>query len=95
MEKSTANTNIDEMVEQANRRFDHEHQHHNHNHNDKKVEGGLDNDACLVCRRSTLSKFTKEVFIKSISIVNYEERDGHIYYVIRVQGKTKYLIDLN
>jgi hypothetical protein len=54
-----------------------------------------DTEACLVCRRSTLSKFTKDVFIQSVQIVNYEDRDGHIYYVLRVKGRTKYLVDLN
>ena len=45
--------------------------------------------------RATLQKFTKDIFISSLIVVNYEEKDSHVSYLIRVEGRTKYLIDLN
>jgi hypothetical protein len=44
--------------------------------------------------RATLNKFSKDIFISSLSVVNYEEKDSHVWYVVRVEGRTKYLIDL-
>ena len=40
-----------------------------------------------------MSKFTKDVYIKYMKIINYEEKNGHIDYIIIVKGRTKYLID--
>jgi hypothetical protein len=42
-----------------------------------------------------MHKFTKDIFIASLQIVNYEDKDGHVTYIIKVEGRTKYLIDLN
>ena len=66
------------------------HQHEDgtsHNYNN----GSHEDDAY---RKSTLQRFTKDVFIKGFSIIDFEEKDSHVGYVIRVLGKTKYLVDL-
>ncbi|CDW71814.1 UNKNOWN [Stylonychia lemnae] len=46
-------------------------------------------------RKSTLQKFSKDVFIQKLEIIDYEENDDHVEYYIQVQGRTKYLVNLN
>ena len=46
-------------------------------------------------RKSTLQKFSKDVFIQNLEIIDYEENDDHVEYYIQVQGRTKYLVNLN
>lgn len=45
-------------------------------------------------RKSTLQKFSKEVFINSFEIIDFKILGGHISYVIRVRGRTKYLVNI-
>jgi hypothetical protein len=46
-------------------------------------------------RKSTLQKFSKEVFISCFEIIDYKIlKGGHISYVIRVRGRTKYLVNI-
>ena len=45
-------------------------------------------------RKSTLQKFSKEVFILFAQIVDYHEEGDHTNYVIKVKGRTKYLVNL-
>eukprot|EP00347_Sterkiella_histriomuscorum_P001492 403371827 len=46
-------------------------------------------------RKSTLQKFSKDVFIQHLEIFDYEEHDDHVEYHIKVLGRTKYLVNLN
>ena len=57
-----------------------------------ETKEGKDFEMC-VQRKSTLSKFQKDVFIQEVKIVNFEECGGHINYILQVKGRTKYLID--
>ena len=43
-------------------------------------------------RKSTLMKYSKEVFISRVEIIDHRKIGGHISYVIRVRGRTKYLV---
>ena len=45
-------------------------------------------------RKSTLQKFSKDVMIKHIEISDYDEKDSHVAYIIKVKGRTKYLVNL-
>ena len=46
-------------------------------------------------RKSTLQKFSKEVFISNVEIIDFKElAGGHISYVIRARGRTKYLVNV-
>jgi hypothetical protein len=45
-------------------------------------------------RKSTLQKFSKEVFIRNVSIADYADIDGHVSYIIEIKGRTKYLVSL-
>ena len=45
-------------------------------------------------RKSTLQRFSKEVFISSFEVIDYKILGGHINYIIRVRGRTKYLVNL-
>jgi PX domain len=45
-------------------------------------------------RRSTIHQFTKDVFISKLQVAHYEEQDSHVSYIIKVEGRTKYLIDI-
>jgi hypothetical protein len=38
-----------------------------------------------------MCKFTKDVFIQNLEIINYDKRDDHTTYLIKVIGRTKYL----
>ena len=46
-------------------------------------------------RKSTLLKFSKEVFILFAQIVDYYELNNRTNYVIKVIGRTKYLVNIN
>lgn len=35
------------------------------------------------------------MFIEYLQIVDYEENDKHVEYIITVRGRTKYLVNLN
>ena len=45
-------------------------------------------------RKSTLRKFSKEVFISRVELVDHRRLGEHIAYVIRVRGRTKYLVNV-
>jgi len=45
-------------------------------------------------RKSTLQRFSKEVFICSFEIIDYKVLGGHVNYIIRVRGRTKYLVNV-
>jgi len=45
-------------------------------------------------RKSTLQKFSKDVFIQKLEIVDWFEGDKHVEYIVRVRGRTKYLVNL-
>ena len=45
-------------------------------------------------RKSTLQKFSKDVLIKHLEISDYDEKDSHVAYIIKVKGRTKYLVNL-
>ncbi len=37
-------------------------------------------------------KYSKEVFIQRVEVIDHRKIGDHISYVIRVRGKTKYLV---
>jgi hypothetical protein len=43
-------------------------------------------------RKSTLMKYSKEVFISRVEIIDHRKIKDHVSYVIRVRGRTKYLV---
>ena len=45
-------------------------------------------------RKSTLQRFSKEVFISSFEIIDFKVFGGHVNYIIRVRGRTKYLVNV-
>lgn len=46
-------------------------------------------------RKSTLKKFSKEVFISRVEIIDNKQLGaGHTAYIIRVRGRTKYLVNV-
>jgi hypothetical protein len=47
-------------------------------------------------RKSTLQKFSKDVFIQHLEIIDYNESTDkkHVEYIIKVKGRTKYLVNL-
>ena len=47
-----------------------------------------------LARKSTLKKFSKEVFISRVELVDHRMLGSHIAYVIRVRGRTKYLVNV-
>ena len=59
--------------------------------------GGDDEDEYLESqRKSTLQKFSKEVFINRVQIIDHRELgdDDHVSYVLKVRGRTKYLVNV-
>jgi hypothetical protein len=44
-------------------------------------------------RKSTLMKFSKEVFISRVELIDHKKIGDHISYIIRVRGRTKYLVN--
>jgi len=45
-------------------------------------------------RKSTLQKFSKDVFIEFLEIIDWNESEKHVEYIIKVRGRTKYLVNL-
>jgi hypothetical protein len=45
-------------------------------------------------RKSTLMKYSKEVFISKVEIIDHRKIGDHISYVINVRGRTKYLVNV-
>lgn len=50
-----------------------------------------DDPEFVVVRRSTTGRLSREVFISYFQIVDYYEQGGHVFYLIRVCGRTKFL----